>query len=126
MLVTTVHSEQDPDISHQTFCFFMSSPRLPDLERLIQPSTEVKRSEPPDCLGGLDDLLDRAMDFSTETEGKAGGLKTGEFDTGNNDPEDLLDFDDFLVSSKSRVKLESTVVKTERIPMETAIEIDES
>ena len=106
--------------------FFMSSPRLPDLERLVQPLTEVERSEPPDRLGGLDDLLDRAMEFSTETETKAGGLKTGEVDTGDNNPEDLLDFDDFLVSSKSRVKLESTVVKTERIPMETAIEIDES
>ena len=66
------------------------------------------------------------MDFATETETKVAGLKSAEVDTGDDDPEDLQDFDDFLASSKSRVKSDSTVVKTEKIPVETAMEIDDS
>ena len=100
----------------------MSSSCLSDLERLVQPPTNVERSDPPDCLGGIGDLLEKAMDFTTETE--VAVLKTSESYTGDNVQEDLLDFDDFLASSKSRVKPDSPVVKTEKIPSETAMEID--
>ena len=95
----------------------MSSSRLLDLERLVQPPTKVARSEPPDRLGGLDDLLDKAMDFSDVTE--VAGMKTDVDD----DPEDLMDFNDFLVGSKSTVKSDFGVVKTDNISTKTAMEV---
>ena len=123
MLVATVHSEQDLDeVSLQTFFSSMSASRLSDIERLTQPPTKVARSDSHDRLGGLDDLLDEAMNLSADTV-KAEG-KT-EADDIMEDTNKLLDFDDFVISSKSRVKSDVADFKTEDMPLEKVDEIIE-
>ena len=69
MLVATVHSEQDLFTiqSSNLFFFPMSTSRHSDLERLVRPSVAAAGSDPPDRLGGLDDVLEEAMVLSEDT-----------------------------------------------------------
>ena len=122
MLVATVHSEQDLDeVSLQTFFFIMSASGFSAEQRLSQPSTKVARSDSDDRLGGLDDLLDQAMDLSTDP-GKS-NVKTDHDVSIEEDTNKLLDFDDFLITSKSRVKPDPSNLTTEDLPFETVEEL---
>ena len=44
----------------------MSASPLSDVQRLLQPATDVAQLVSDNRLGGLDDLLDQAMDLSTD------------------------------------------------------------
>ena len=99
----------------------MSASLLSVVQRLSQPATDVTRSVSDDRLGGLDDLLDQAMDLSTD-HGKT-DFKNGQDETMEEDTDKLLNFDDFLVTSKSRVKTDLSSLKTEILPIEIVEEL---
>ena len=99
----------------------MSASRLSDIERLSQPAAAAAGSPSDDRLGGLDDLLDHVMDLSSG-EGD-GGLKRDFEEVLDEDTNKLLNFDEFAISSKSRVKTGSDDLITDEIPLETVDEI---
>ena len=99
----------------------MSASRHTDVQCLAQPSTPGAGSPSADRLGGLDDLLNQAMDLSTDAEKVS---SKPDFDESmDEDTNKLLDFDDFLVTSKSRVKIDTSGLNTVAIPLETVEEI---
>ena len=97
----------------------MRPSRHSDVQRLSAPAG----SPLADRLGGLDNLLDQAMDLSVDEEKAASKPEPKE--TLDEDTSKLLNFDDFLVSSKSTVKPEKSMFKIQDIPIKTIDEIVE-
>ena len=97
----------------------MRPSRHSDVQRL----SALAGSPLADRLRGLDDLLDQAMGLSVDEEKAASKPEPEE--TLDKDTSKLLNFDDFLVSSKSTVKPGKSIFKTQDIPIETIDEIVE-
>ena len=101
----------------------MSSNRHLDVVRLAHPPPDAEGSVPPDRLGGLDDLLDQAMDFLDDP--KQDAFKTDYDEMIDEDTEKILDFGDIVSMLKSRVKPQPTTFQKGKVPLETAEEVVE-
>ena len=69
----------------------------------------------------MDDLLDEAMVLSDDPN--ESGLKTNPDELMEEDEDKLLDFGDFISTSKSKVKYEPTEMGTLKTPVKTAEEV---